>query len=77
MGLKAEATYLVVSHPSTDPKDRRNWDSRSGKSYTRWEPGQLGSGQVMRDERKGTPREEAAPRPSDTNLKHLLGCAGE
>jgi hypothetical protein len=28
----------------------------------------------MREERGGTPREEAAPRPSDTNLKHLLAC---
>jgi hypothetical protein len=26
------ATYLMVDHPSGNPKDRRNWATRSGKS---------------------------------------------
>lgn len=42
----------------------------------KWEIEQPDSGQTMREEKRGTPKEEAVSRPSDTNLC-LLGYNGE
>lgn len=43
--------------------------------WVKWGIEQLDSGQTMREENRGTPKEEAVSRPSDTNL-HLLGYNG-
>lgn len=46
------------------------------ESWVKWEIEQLDSVQTMREENRGTPKEEAVSRPSDTNL-HVLGYSGE